>query len=128
MELMCQYLARVGQEKQAQHDQARHRRHCSQQAALLPSQMESLVALVVESIEARGLLYDDNISLPRYDWAAIRHAFNIEFKEDTNLSVLKCAMRKERYKYVIALFRQRCKTAKEKQPEMGEEYWHWMEI
>ena len=90
--------------------------------------MDSLVALVVGVIEARGLLYDDDISLSRYDWAAIGHAFDKQFGEKTKLSVLECAMEKKRYRYVIALFRQRCKTAKEQQPEMGEEYWHWMDV
>lgn len=44
------------------------------------------------------------------------------------MRVLECAMESERYKYVIALFRERCKAAKEGQPELGEEYWHWMEV
>lgn len=36
------------------------------------------------------------------------------------MGVLECAMESERYKYVIGLFRERCKAAKEEQADLGE--------
>ena len=128
IELICQYLTRASQEKQLHCDQAHKYARCTRQPTLLPHEMEFFVRFLVKYIKARGQLYSSNIIFTRRDWNTTRQAFNSKFKEDTNLSVLECAMRKERYKYVIALFRERCETAKEEQPELGEEYWHWMDV
>ena len=126
MELICQYLTRAGQEKQVDSHHSHKHARCIQ-PTLLSHEMEFFVELIVGSIKARGQLYSRDIIFTLHDWNIIRQVFSRKF-EDTNLSVLECAMRRERYKYVIALFRERCRTAKEEQPELGEEYWHWMEV
>ncbi len=128
MELICQYLTRAGQEKPVDSHQSHKHARCIQ-PTLLSHEMEFLVEIIVKCIKARGQLYTSNViifTLP--DWNMIRQVFSSKFEQETNLSVLECAMRRERYKYVIALFRARCETAKEEQPELGEEYWHWMEV
>ncbi|KAL9133638.1 MAG: hypothetical protein Q9175_005179 [Cornicularia normoerica] len=127
MELMCEYLTRAGKEKQAQCAQAHNHSHCAQQLALSSRQMEFIVELLVNISKARGRLYGA-MTFSRQDWSAITATFNENFGGKTKLSVLECAMRNARYKYVTSVFRERCKVAKEEQPELGEEYWHWMEV
>lgn len=128
MELMCEYLTRVGKEKQAQCNQIYNHVHCTQHPTLPPDQMDTLVRTLIQKTKSRKQLYDNNISFTRHDWRTISRYFNLRFAGSTKWRVLECAMRKERYKYLIALVRERCKAAKEEQPEMGEEYWHWMEV
>ncbi|CAF9905452.1 MAG: hypothetical protein ALECFALPRED_000622 [Alectoria fallacina] len=105
MELMCQYLAQAGKEKQAQDNHSRNNSHCTQHCVLPPDQMNSLVNLLTKIIKSRHQLYG-NISFSRHDWNAITHAINKRYGGNTRSSVLECAMRAERYKYVIALFRE----------------------
>ena len=127
MELMCQHLHQAGKEKQVQDNHLHNHSPCTQHSVLPPDQMNSLINLLIMIIKSRNQLYG-NISFSRHDWNAITHAINKGYGGNTRTSVLECAIRTERYKYVITLFRERCKVAKEEQPELGEEYWHWMEV
>lgn len=127
MELMCDYMTWVGKERQAKCDQAHNMGHCTQQPTLAPHQMDSLVRMFINIAKSRKQLYG-SISFTQQDWFTVRHAFNLRFGGKTKTSVLECAKRRGRYKYVIALFRERCKAAKEEQPDLGEEYWHWIRV
>ena len=129
MELMCSYLTRIGKDKAAKSDEAYHKchNHCAQQPTLSEYQMDTLVGIIASVLRRRQGLYGD-IDISRQDWNAIGVAYNKEIGGKTNLTVLQCAVEKQRYKYVIAVFRERCKLAEEAQPELGEEYWHWLEV
>ena len=129
MELMCSYLTRRGKENAAKSIKGYHQshRHCTREDTLSESQMDTLVEKIVSVLKRRGGLYGD-IDISRWDWDAICAAYNKEIGGKTNVNVLRCAVVKQRYKYVVAIFRERCKLAAESQPELGEEYWHWLEV
>ena len=129
MELMCSYLTRIGKEKTAKNDEAYHQshRHCTQHLTLSESQMDILVEKIVSVLKRRGKLYGD-LDISRGDWNAIGAAYNKEIGGKTTVTVLQCAVENQKYKYVIGVFRERCKLAEEAQPELGEEYWHWLEV
>ena len=129
MELMCSYLTRVGKERAANSVKAyrQSHRHCARQVTLSESQMDTLVEKIVSVLRGRGGIYGD-IDISSWDWDAICAAYNKEIGGKTNVNVLRCAVVTHRYKYVVAIFRERCKLAAEAQPELGEEYWHWLEV
>ena len=129
MELMCSYLTRRGKEQAAKRVAAyrQSHRHCTRERTLSESQMDTLVGKIVSVLKRRGGLYGD-IDISSWDWDAICAAYNKEIGGKTNVNVLRCAVVTQRYKYVVAIFRERCKLAKEAQPELGKEYWHWLEV
>ena len=129
MELMCSYLTRKGQEQAANSIKNYHQshRHCARERTLSESQMDTLVEKIVSVLRQRGKLYGD-VDISSWDWDAICAAYNKEIGGKTKVNVLRCAVVTQRYKYVVAIFRERCRLAEEAQPELGEEYWHWLEV
>ena len=129
MELMCSDLTRRGKEKAAKSvaGYRQSHRHCTRQVTLSESQMDTLVEKIVSVLKRRGGLYGD-IDISSWDWDAICAAYNKEIGGKTNVNVLRCAVVAHRYKYVVGIFRERCKLAAEAHPELGEEYWHWLEV
>ena len=129
MELMCSELTRRGKEIAAKRIKVYHQgyRHCTRERTLSESQMDTLVEKIVGVLKRRGGLYGD-LDISSWDWDAICAAYNKEIGGKTNVNVLRCAVVKQRYKYVVAIFRERCKLAAEAQPELGEEYWHWLDV
>ena len=82
---------------------------------------------IVSVLRQQGKLYGD-IDISSWDWDDICAAYNKEIGGKTKANVLRCAVVTKRYKYVVAIFRERCRLAAEAQPELGEEYWHWLEV
>ena len=85
--------------------------------------MRALIGLLISVKKERRKLYSNDIDTSRRGWNAVRRAFNKTFGGDTRVSVLECAIRRERHNYEIALFREQCKVVKEEDPEFSEEYW-----
>ena len=83
--------------------------------------MQSLIDTIISVKKARGRLYSAKPTVSWRDWNVVGRAFNEKFGGTVKVDVLECAIWRERYRYEIALFRERCRVAKEEQQELGEE-------
>lgn len=97
IELICDSILQAGKENQEDSDQDHDFRHCTQNPTLPSHQMHTLIDLLISVKKERRQLYSNN-NISRPGWNAVRLAFNKKFGGDTRVSVLECAIRRERYK------------------------------
>ena len=89
-------------------------KHSDKLPALRPAELDYLVALLAPFYTPlpgpKAILMDRHLPV---DWSTVATKFNARFPKchPRKEQVLKCAMRKNRYRIVIAIFRERCRRA-----------------
>ena len=96
------------------------RHHCDRLPALLPSEMDYLVNLLVPfATTPRGL--DGLVYCGQIDWDAVAASFNDRFSgcEPRKVKVLRCAMSKNYHRVTIVILRERCRKAHQGENNAG---------